>query len=112
MSQHPALARDGPQVNTRLAAAAARAGRPDCLPRLVAVSKTKPAEAVREAYAAGHRVFGENYVQVGAWLPRVLWTRWLQGREERSASMLAISMPTDIGSQPRRCPAVVLTAWC
>ena len=34
-------------------------------PRLVAVSKTKPAEAVREAYAAGHRVFGENYVQVG-----------------------------------------------
>lgn len=33
-------------------------------PRLVAVSKTKPAEAVREAYAAGHRVFGENYVQV------------------------------------------------
>lgn len=32
-------------------------------PRLVAVSKTKPAEAVREAYDAGHRVFGENYVQ-------------------------------------------------
>jgi hypothetical protein len=35
-------------------------------PRLVAVSKTKPAEAVREAYDAGHRTFGENYVQVGA----------------------------------------------
>ena len=32
-------------------------------PRLVAVSKTKPPEAVREAYAAGQRVFGENYVQ-------------------------------------------------
>jgi len=33
------------------------------MPRLVAVSKTKPAEAVQEAYEAGQRVFGENYVQ-------------------------------------------------
>jgi hypothetical protein len=32
---------------------------------LVAVSKTKPAEAVREAFAAGQRHFGENYVQEG-----------------------------------------------
>lgn len=32
-------------------------------PRLVAVSKTKPAELIQEAYDAGHRVFGENYVQ-------------------------------------------------
>jgi pyridoxal phosphate enzyme (YggS family) len=31
--------------------------------RLVAVSKTKPASAVREAYAAGQRDFGENYAQ-------------------------------------------------
>lgn len=30
---------------------------------LVAVSKTKPAAQVREAYDAGHRDFGENYVQ-------------------------------------------------
>lgn len=30
---------------------------------LVAVSKTKPVEALREAYAAGQRDFGENYVQ-------------------------------------------------
>jgi hypothetical protein len=29
----------------------------------VAVSKTKPADAVREAHAAGQRHFGENYVQ-------------------------------------------------
>ena len=33
-------------------------------PRLVAVSKTKPKEAVMEAYSAGQRVFGENYIQV------------------------------------------------
>jgi len=31
--------------------------------RLVAVSKTKPAEAVQAAYDAGCRIFGENYVQ-------------------------------------------------
>jgi pyridoxal phosphate enzyme (YggS family) len=30
---------------------------------LVAVSKTKPVAAIQEAYAAGQRVFGENYVQ-------------------------------------------------
>ncbi|RDY61334.1 YggS family pyridoxal phosphate-dependent enzyme [Flagellimonas nanhaiensis] len=30
---------------------------------LVAVSKTKPNEAIMEAYEAGHRVFGENKVQ-------------------------------------------------
>jgi len=32
-------------------------------PRLVAVSKTKPVEDIVDAYAAGQRVFGENYVQ-------------------------------------------------
>lgn len=30
---------------------------------LIAVSKTKPAEAIEELYAAGQRDFGENYVQ-------------------------------------------------
>ncbi|KAI7835585.1 hypothetical protein COHA_010507 [Chlorella ohadii] len=53
----------GGEVTARLQAAAARAGRADRLPRLVAVSKTKPVEAVQEAYDAGHRAFGENYVQ-------------------------------------------------
>ena len=37
-----------------------RASKP---PRLVAVSKTKPKEMIFEAYDAGHRHFGENYVQ-------------------------------------------------
>jgi pyridoxal phosphate enzyme (YggS family) len=32
-------------------------------PCLVAVSKTKPVEMLQEAYAAGQRRFGENYVQ-------------------------------------------------
>ncbi|ETE62334.1 Proline synthase co-transcribed bacterial-like protein [Ophiophagus hannah] len=36
---------------------------PTIPPRLVAVSKTKPAEMVIEAYNHGQRSFGENYVQ-------------------------------------------------
>lgn len=31
--------------------------------KLVAVSKTKPVEAIKEAYKGGHRVFGENKAQ-------------------------------------------------
>ena len=31
--------------------------------KLVAVSKTKPVQDLREAYACGQRIFGENYVQ-------------------------------------------------
>lgn len=49
-------------VSARVAAASTRAGR-SSPPRFVAVSKTKPADDVAAAYAAGHRVFGENYVQ-------------------------------------------------
>ena len=44
-------------------AAVLRCGRLGPLPRLVAVSKTKPGDAVVEAYNAGQRHFGENYVQ-------------------------------------------------
>ena len=50
-------------VKGRIAAAANAARRPDDEVALVAVSKTHPAEAVREALAAGHRVFGENRLQ-------------------------------------------------
>jgi pyridoxal phosphate enzyme (YggS family) len=42
--------------------AALRAGLPAGV-TLVAVSKTQPAEAIREAHAAGQRDFGENYAQ-------------------------------------------------
>jgi PLP dependent protein len=50
-------------VQERIAQAATRAGRRAQDVRLVAVSKTKSASAVREAYEAGQRDFGENYVQ-------------------------------------------------
>lgn len=50
-------------VNQRILAATARSGRAHDSVRLLAVSKTFPAEAVREAFAAGQKAFGENYVQ-------------------------------------------------
>lgn len=50
-------------VRARVDAAAVRAGRRPADVLLVAVSKTQPAEALRAAYAAGIRDFGENYVQ-------------------------------------------------
>lgn len=51
------------EVRGRIRRAEARAGRPEGSVTLVAVSKTHPARAIREAYAEGQRVFGENYVQ-------------------------------------------------
>jgi PLP dependent protein len=51
------------EVKRRIEAAAAAAGRSAESVTLLAVSKTFPAEAVREAHAAGQRAFGENYVQ-------------------------------------------------
>lgn len=50
-------------VRKRVVAAAVRAGRDPGSVRLLAVSKSKPAAAIRAAYAAGQRDFGENYVQ-------------------------------------------------
>ena len=51
------------EVLARIARAARSAGRDPSSVTLVAVSKTFPLSAVREAYAAGQRVFGENRVQ-------------------------------------------------
>ena len=51
------------EVRARIDAAARGAGRDPSSVRLVAVSKTFPIDAVREAYAAGQRDFGENRVQ-------------------------------------------------
>ncbi|MHC8341553.1 YggS family pyridoxal phosphate-dependent enzyme [Pseudomonas sp. HLT2-19-2] len=51
------------QVSTRIHAAGVAAKRDEDSIQLLAVSKTKPAEAVREAHAAGIRDFGENYLQ-------------------------------------------------
>jgi pyridoxal phosphate enzyme (YggS family) len=50
-------------VQERILAAAQRAGRGAEEITLIGVSKTHPAEAIREAYEAGLRHFGENRVQ-------------------------------------------------
>ncbi|KAB0497587.1 YggS family pyridoxal phosphate-dependent enzyme [Pseudomonas vancouverensis] len=51
------------QVSSRIHAATLAANRAENSVNLLAVSKTKPAQALREAYAAGLRDFGENYLQ-------------------------------------------------
>ena len=51
------------QVQRRIATACVNAGRPVQAVTLLAVSKTFAAASVREAFAAGQRAFGENYVQ-------------------------------------------------
>ena len=50
-------------INSRIAAAEKAAGRVAGSVRLIAVSKVQPAERVEAVLAAGHRLFGENYVQ-------------------------------------------------
>jgi PLP dependent protein len=52
-------------VQQRIASAARSVGRDPSSVRLIAVSKTFPIDAVRAAYAAGQREFGENQVQEG-----------------------------------------------
>jgi len=51
------------QVRSRIRAAEQAAHRAADSVQLLAVSKTKPAQALREAYATGLRDFGENYLQ-------------------------------------------------
>lgn len=67
-------------VVKRLHQACEDAGRDINSVRLLAVSKTKPAERVRECYKLGQRAFGENYLQDGlekiellADLPDIEW---------------------------------------
>ena len=81
------------EVRQRLAAAAS--GRE--APRLVAVSKTKPLELLREAYDAGQRDFGENYVQeIVAKAPEmpadVVW-RFIGKLQSKKAKVLVRGVP-------------------
>jgi hypothetical protein len=79
------------RVLDRIAAACARAGRDPGAVTLVAVSKTVPADALRDAVEAGLSLFGENRVQEGlAKSPEVPGARWhlvgpLQSNKARRA---------------------------
>lgn len=57
------IAKNIAKVRTRIREAAQACGRDPETVGLLAVSKTKPAAAVREAHACGQRDFGENYLQ-------------------------------------------------
>ncbi len=62
MTNHD-LATNLHQIQARIRTAAERAGRASDSIALIAVSKKQPAEAIRTAYEAGQRAFGENYLQ-------------------------------------------------
>ena len=82
------------RVLGRIAAAAGRSGRDAGAITLVAVTKTVPAEAARDAVAAGIDVLGENRVQEAASkIPEVPGARWhlvgpLQSNKARRAAEL------------------------
>ena len=57
------IAKNIAKVRTRIREAAQACGRDPQTVGLLAVSKTKPAAAVREAHACGQSDFGENYLQ-------------------------------------------------
>lgn len=68
---HPAL----DSIKARIRAAESAAGRAAGSTTLIAVSKTQPPAAVEAALQAGHRVFGENYVQEA----QAKWPAWQDG---------------------------------
>ncbi|OOY29422.1 YggS family pyridoxal phosphate enzyme [Thioclava sp. L04-15] len=51
------------EIKTRIAEAERAAGRASGSVKLIAVSKVQPPERVEAVLRAGHRLFGENYVQ-------------------------------------------------
>jgi pyridoxal phosphate enzyme (YggS family) len=53
------------KVRKRIELACEAVGRAPDAVKLLAVSKTMPAQAVRDAFAAGQLAFGENYIQEG-----------------------------------------------
>jgi len=88
------------RVLERIGAACARVGRDPAGVTLLAVSKTVPAEALRDAVAAGLDLLGENRVQEGlAKAPAVPGARWqlvgpLQANKVRKALAVFESVQT------------------
>ena len=66
MDSHVDIAANLARVQARIQAAARRAGRDPAGVTLVAVTKTRPLDAMQVAYQAGVRNFGENRVEEGS----------------------------------------------
>jgi pyridoxal phosphate enzyme (YggS family) len=76
-------------VHDRITAACVAAGRDPASVRLLAVSKTFDADAVREALLAGQRAFGENYIAEG--VEKILALRAWQAAQPGGQSGTAAS---------------------
>ena len=63
------------EIKLRIAKAEGNAGRPPGSVQLIAVSKVQPDARVWQVLVAGHRLFGENYVQEAA-------AKWPEFRKE------------------------------
>jgi pyridoxal phosphate enzyme (YggS family) len=90
-------------IHERIAAAACRAGRRPEQIALMAVSKTHPPESIREAYAAGLRLFGENRVQEfaakAAALPDLTGAEWhMIGHVQSNKSGKAVELFAGVDS--------------
>ncbi|HZP82209.1 MAG TPA: YggS family pyridoxal phosphate-dependent enzyme, partial [Chthonomonadaceae bacterium] len=108
------------RIRERIAQAAARSGRPAEAIALVAVTKTVEPARIAQAYAAGLRDFGENYMQealtkIGQPLLDRLDMRWhfighLQSNKARDAvgrfaliqSVDSLSLAKEIGKRAQR----------
>ncbi|KAI9463189.1 hypothetical protein BJY52DRAFT_1184740 [Lactarius psammicola] len=80
-------------IRARIAVAISTRNLPGLTPRLVAVSKYKPAADIRACYDAGQRDFGENYVQEliekAATLPRDVRWHFIGTVQSNKAKVLA-----------------------
>lgn len=77
------IVRNLQQVRDRITTACMAAGRrPDSV-RLLAVSKTFPADAVMDAMQDGQRAFGENYIAEG--VEKILALRFFEARPQIAA---------------------------
>ncbi len=98
------------RVREQIAQAAAKAGRDVKDVELVAISKTHPAQKVREAVEAGQTLFGESRVQEArAKIPELSSNiRWhfvghLQKNKVRQAGASSDLRPTTCASKWKRC---------
>ncbi|XP_042519496.1 pyridoxal phosphate homeostasis protein-like isoform X1 [Macadamia integrifolia] len=84
-------------VMLRVQQAAERSSRKADQIRVVVVSKTKPVSLIRQVYDAGHRCFGENYVQEivekASQLPDDIDWRFIGRLQSNKVKMLLSSVP-------------------
>lgn len=93
------------QLRARMDAACASARRPVADVTLLAVSKTFGADAVREAVAAGQRLFGENYIQEA--VEKILAIR----HGEAECLRLSASRHSSGVGSPQAGPLLLPTEW-